>query len=128
MQGPTKVLIGAVGALVVAAAVYGWGVGLFYPCGPIDGVIGLSSCRVVARLERTEIEALLPLSLVSDCGAERPLYGATSEAPLIRPPQPHRRTATDGSGPATPFGARRTAHPPRPAAQGARSGRRSAPA
>ena len=61
MRGLSKVLIGAGGALAVAATIYGWGVGLLYPCGPIDGVFRLSDCRIVARLERTEIEALLPL-------------------------------------------------------------------
>lgn len=51
-----------VGGLVVVAlggtAIFGWGAGWFYPCGPIDSVIKASGCRVIAEFPVTPLQAL----------------------------------------------------------------------
>jgi hypothetical protein len=53
-------VIGSVaGIALLGGAVYGWGVGWLLPCGPVDRVIQLSQCRVLASFEATLLETLL---------------------------------------------------------------------
>lgn len=44
---------------LLGGAVYGWGIGWFLPCGPVDRVIPVSQCRILASFENTQLEALL---------------------------------------------------------------------
>jgi hypothetical protein len=48
-----------VGTALIGGAVYGWGIGWLLPCGPIDRIVQVSQCRVLASLEATQLEALL---------------------------------------------------------------------
>ncbi|WP_375450303.1 hypothetical protein [uncultured Devosia sp.] len=59
MKFPVRTTIGLATLLIAGGTIYGWGIGLFYPCGPLDGVLKLSRCTVVARYEATRIEAML---------------------------------------------------------------------
>lgn len=43
----------------VAGVVYGWGIGWLLPCGPVDRVIQVSQCRVLASFDSTQLETLL---------------------------------------------------------------------
>lgn len=52
-------LIGILAALLVAGlAVYGWGIGVFYPCGPITNLTGSATCRVIASYPATQLQML----------------------------------------------------------------------
>lgn len=48
-----------VGILGAGALVYGWGQGLFFPCGSIDRYLRMSNCAVIARWDDTMVEALV---------------------------------------------------------------------
>jgi hypothetical protein len=50
------VLLGAAGL-----AVFAWGQGAFYPCGPIDTLLRGSSCRVIASFPATQLQMLATL-------------------------------------------------------------------
>lgn len=56
-----KLLAGFAAALAVAGLVYAWGVGAFYPCGPVDRIAGGGSCRVIASLPATQLQMLQAL-------------------------------------------------------------------
>jgi hypothetical protein len=49
--------IGGVAAL--GGLVYGWGNGLFFPCGSIDRYLRLSNCAVIGHWDETMVEALV---------------------------------------------------------------------
>lgn len=51
--------ITVVGLALIAGGIYGWGVGWFLPCGPVDRIIPVSQCRVLASFEATQLETLL---------------------------------------------------------------------
>lgn len=68
-------------ALAAAGVAYGWGTGAFHPCGPVDRVVRLSSCRVVAVLESRVVETLLPLD------ADRLLVAMRTAGPETATPQ-----------------------------------------
>lgn len=43
----------------VGGLVYGWGEGLFFPCGPIDRYLHLSNCAIIGHWDGTVVEALV---------------------------------------------------------------------
>lgn len=45
----------------VGLAVFAWGQGAFYPCGPIDRLLGGSTCRVIASFPATQLQMLAAL-------------------------------------------------------------------
>jgi hypothetical protein len=47
------------GVALLGGVVYGWGVGWLFPCGPVDRIIQLSQCRVLASFDATLLETLL---------------------------------------------------------------------
>jgi hypothetical protein len=59
MGFPVKTAIGFLCVAAIGGLVYGWGTGLFFPCGPLDRFINTSNCRILAHWENTEIEAVL---------------------------------------------------------------------
>lgn len=53
-------VIGAItGVALAAGATYAWGIGWLLPCGPVDRIVQLSQCRILASFEATQLETLL---------------------------------------------------------------------
>lgn len=52
-------LIGILAALVIVGlGIYGWGIGLLYPCGPITNLVGSAGCRVIVSFPATQLQML----------------------------------------------------------------------
>jgi len=45
--------------VVLAGGIYGWGAGWFYPCGPLDRLVSISRCTVIAKFDDRIPQALL---------------------------------------------------------------------
>jgi hypothetical protein len=56
-----RVLVPVMVVLALGGVVYGWGNGLFYPCGPLDRILSMSQCRVLVGFDATQPQALLLL-------------------------------------------------------------------
>lgn len=57
----TVVIASLAALLVVGLTVFAWGAGAFYPCGPLDKILKLSSCRVIASFPATQLQMLATL-------------------------------------------------------------------
>ena len=49
------------GAVAAGGLVYGWGIGLFYPCGPLDRLMRVSDCHILTTFEAAQPQTLLLL-------------------------------------------------------------------
>lgn len=56
-----RILAGLATIIIAAGAIYGWGVGIFYPCGPLDRFTRTSDCRILTSFDAAQLQALLEL-------------------------------------------------------------------
>lgn len=56
-----RIWTGLVAIIAAAGAIYGWGIGFFYPCGPVDRIVRTSDCRIVTTFDASQLQALLKL-------------------------------------------------------------------
>ncbi|OWJ59865.1 hypothetical protein [Inquilinus limosus] len=60
MQGWQRVAAVVVAAAAIGGGIYAWGEGAFLPCGPMDRLVRISACRIVAVLDDQDLAALSP--------------------------------------------------------------------
>lgn len=86
-----KVVVGSlVGLLALGLGVFAWGVGAFYPCGPLDNLLKFSNCRVIASFPATQLQMLATLP------AGTLLTAARGDGPDPTAPQRLIELGTDG--------------------------------
>lgn len=59
MRFPVKTVAGLAVIAAVGGVIYGWGIGLFYPCGPVDKVFSSGACRILVSQPDAQFETLL---------------------------------------------------------------------